>query len=163
MLSDHPLGDIARYARTRSPRLAPGRKTDHAIGQCEAGGTVRDEQICSRTQHVPTIVQKIQLCLRVKHGSRFVENQNRRILEQRACEGDSLPLAAGLAYAVIADVGVISVGTCDDKSMRLREFRNLNNIRLSAIGTTVANIVANRPVEQKYILRHGCNLFTKSG
>ena len=47
--------------------------------------------------------------LGVERGRRFVENENRRIDEQRARDGESLALAAGQPRAAFAEDGVVAV------------------------------------------------------
>ena len=49
------------------------------------------------------------LGLVVERRGRFVEHQDRRVLEQRAGDGDALALAAGEALAELADHRVVAL------------------------------------------------------
>ncbi len=47
-----------------------------------------------------------RLDLRIERRGRLVEDQDRRVLEQHAGDGDALALAAGELDAALADMGV---------------------------------------------------------
>ena len=49
------------------------------------------------------------LALRVERRGRLVEEQDRRVLEDRAGDGDALALAAGQRHAALADLGVVAL------------------------------------------------------
>ena len=48
--------------------------------------------------------------LRIERRRRFVEDQDRRVLQQRARDRDALLLAAGQLQAALADFGFVAVG-----------------------------------------------------
>ena len=64
--------------------------------------------------HGPALHQAVELLLdrrldlRVERAGRLVEDQDRRVLEEEAGDGDALPLAAGELYAALADMGVVA-------------------------------------------------------
>ena len=47
-----------------------------------------------------------RLDLRIERRRRLVEDQDRRVLQHDAGDGDALPLAAGQLHAALADMGV---------------------------------------------------------
>ena len=49
------------------------------------------------------------LGLRIQMRRRFVQNQNRSILQQRPCDRQALPLSARELHAALADHGFIAV------------------------------------------------------
>ena len=58
---------------------------------------------------------------RIDRGGRVVEDQDLRLLEQRAGDAQALFLSAGDVRAALLDVGVIAVGERSDEVVRLRE------------------------------------------
>ena len=50
----------------------------------------------------------VALGFRIERGGRFVEQDDRRVLDQRARDGDALALAAGQLHAVLADRRVVA-------------------------------------------------------
>src|SRR5215510_12255721 len=55
----------------------------------------------------------------IERSRRLVEQDDRRVLEQGACDGDALALAAGELQAVLADWGVVPAGECRDEVVRI--------------------------------------------
>ena len=49
-----------------------------------------------------------RLDLRVERAGRLVEDEDRRILEEEAGDGDALALAAGELHPALADMGVVA-------------------------------------------------------
>ena len=49
------------------------------------------------------------LHLRIERARRLVEDQDRRVLQQHAGDGDALALAAGQLHAALADVRVVGL------------------------------------------------------
>ena len=54
----------------------------------------------------------------VQRGGRFVQQQDRRILQEGARDGDALPLSAGHLDPAVADHGVHASGRVSMKSQR---------------------------------------------
>ncbi len=56
---------------------------------------------------------------RVQAGAGLVQDQDRRIADDGAGDGDPLPLAAGKRDAAFAENGVVAIGELFDKLMRV--------------------------------------------
>ena len=67
-----------------------------------------DEHRAAGEQPVDGLLHE-PLGLGVERRRRFVENEDRRIDEQRARDGETLPLAAGEPRAALAEDGVVAV------------------------------------------------------
>ena len=61
----------------------------------------------------------------VERGGRLVEDQDRRILQQRARDRDALLLAAGELEPALADLGLVAVGQRHDEVVDVRGARRL--------------------------------------
>ncbi len=62
------------------------------------------------------------LRFRIDRGQGVVQNQNRRLKQNRSRDRQPLPLAAAKVRAVFADHGVVAFGQLDDEFMRRRDF-----------------------------------------
>ena len=95
--------------------LGKGRKTvgDHN------GGAPRDQMLDG--------VLDQMLGLRVHGGSRLVKHQHAGIAEHGTGDGDTLTLAAGKAYAALAQQRVVAVGLTDDKFVGVCHVRGIKH------------------------------------
>src|ERR1041385_4318075 len=92
VLDDDAVAEHARAVATLHSREAL-RRDEH--GPSRDGGTERvDEQT---------------LGLRVDRRERVVEDDDARAGDERACEGDALPLSTGEVHAALADQRVVAV------------------------------------------------------
>src|SRR5436189_3311693 len=85
------LDDLAAIEDDDLVRAADRRET-----MCDDERRAAAHQVVERLLHEP-------LGLRVECGRRLVEDQDRRILEQRARDREALALAAGEQHAALAD------------------------------------------------------------
>ena len=69
---------------------------------------------------------------RIQRRSRFVEYQDRRVLEDRARDGDPLPLTAGKLYAALANQRLVTLFRLQDEFMGMRLLRRLDDFRVAA-------------------------------
>ena len=58
-------------------------------------------------------------CIRIESRGCFIQDHNFRIVIQSSRDSDSLPLAAGEAYASVSDIRIISVYKIVDKVRNL--------------------------------------------
>ena len=65
---------------------------------------------CAMREDVAAFGKEFQLPLWIEHRGRFVENQNRRILDQGARQRDPLLLPSRKAHSTIADQRVVAFG-----------------------------------------------------
>ena len=74
----------------------------------------------------------IALALVVERAGRLVEDQDARIGDQRAGDGDALALAARQAAAALADDGVVALGQLEDEVVGAGELRRRDRPARSA-------------------------------
>ena len=80
--------------------------------------------------------------LRVDRGGRLVEDQDRRVLEERARDADALPLAAGQLRAALAQLGVVARGQLADEVVRVRRLGGRDDLVHGRVEPAVADVVA---------------------
>src|SRR5437660_247429 len=84
----------------------------------------------------------VKVGARVERARRLVEDQDRRVAQDRARDRDALLLAAGEAVAALADHGVIAVGQARDQVVDARRARGLLELRVARVGTRETQVVA---------------------
>src|SRR5438552_8434555 len=92
------FGDLSVMEDRDAVRVPDGRKT--------MGNEKRRPAFHQALQSV----QKQAFTHGIQRAGRFVENQNRRVFQQRSSNRDSLTLAAGERRAAFADDGVVALG-----------------------------------------------------
>src|SRR6516165_8659688 len=90
----------------------------------------------------------------VERRGRFVEYQDRRVLENDAGDGDALALAAGKLHAALADLRIIAAAAAPilkfkNKFMGLRQSRDALDLFVTRGRPAVANIGADRTVQER--------------
>ena len=99
-----------------------------------------------------------RLRLRVERGGRFVQDQNRRALQERPCQRESLALTARKRDAALADRRLIALWHCADELVGFGLARRFHDLVQCRLGPAVRDIVADRRREQHRLLRHNPNL-----
>ena len=66
---------------------------NNLVGPPDSGNSVRDDDDRASSHQVGECALNQHLRFRVQVRSGFIQNQNRRIFEKRACNGKPLPLA----------------------------------------------------------------------
>ena len=99
------------------------------------------------------------LDLAVERRGRLVEHQDRRVLQDHARDRDALALAARELDAALADLRVVAapalpVLELEDELVRLRAPRRVLDLGVGRVGPAVADVVADRAVQQRGVLRH---------
>ncbi len=89
----------------------------------------------------------------VEGGSRFVEQENRRIAHDGASDRDALALAARKRHAVFADRRVVALRLLQDEFMRMGKFRRLDDFLIRRVRAAIADIVGNGAFKQIGLLR----------
>ncbi len=85
------------------------------------------------------------------------------VLEQHPRDGDALALAAGEFYAALAYMRCIAfaatdVRELDDEVMGVRQARRRDRLLHRRFGPTIADVVEDRAVEQRGVLRHHADI-----
>ena len=97
----------------------------------------------------------------VERRGRLVEDENRRILQNRARDAEALALAARQPAAGLGDFGVISFRQSRDELVRVRRARGFLDLLRRRVEATVAQVVGDRSGEQDRILQHDRDLLAQ--
>ena len=87
-------------------------------------------------------------------GSRFVENQELRLVSQRARETDQLFLPGRKEVPTFPDFLIILFSEFLDELVRSRKSRSLFNLLIAGFQAAVANVLFQRGVEEVRVLHH---------
>ena len=98
----------------------------------------------------------------VQRAGRLVEDQDRRVLQQGAGDGDALLLAAGKLQPPLADHRLIAFWQAGDEAMDRRALRRRLDLVLRGALAAIADIVADRVVEQHRVLRNDAKRGTQA-
>ena len=136
---------------------------DHdRIGLLDGRQAVGNDQRGAVGHDVIERILDVALGLGVECRRRFVENEDRRVLEDRSRNRQALPLAAGKQDTVLADQSVETGRQLIDEFSRISIFRSLLDISSRRAGQiAVGNIVRDGVVEQRRLLGDQCNVATQ--
>ena len=95
-----------------------------------------------------------RFAFRVEGRRRFVQQQDRSVLQQRARYGDALALTARQRDPAFSDQRVISVFHAGNERVRQSGLCRVPDLRLRCVGTSKRNIVPDGACEDRHILRH---------
>src|SRR6266566_7995207 len=135
---------------------------DHnAVGAADRRQPVRNHH--DRPSHYQVAQGPLdeQLGLRVEFGGRFVQDEQRRILEQGPGDGDALALAAREALAALADHRGVTLRHLADEIVGQGGARRLLNFDLVERFVAVADVIEYRVVEKNGFLGHHADLRPK--
>ncbi len=91
---------------------------------------------------------------RIERRGRLVEQEDRRLADQRAGDRQPLALAAGQRHAVFADRRVVALRLRANEVMRIGEPCRFLDLRVGRFRAAVADIVADRAFEEVRLLRN---------
>src|ERR1017187_7511151 len=118
------------------------------------GKPVRDDDNGAVLHQVGQRLLYQHFALRVQVAGGFVQDQDGRVLEQRARDGETLALSAGEFDAAVANHGLVSFREARD------EFAGQGGLGGGVDGflrnafAAIGDVVGHRVVEQKRVLRH---------
>src|SRR6267378_8562252 len=90
----------------------------------------------------------------VERARRFVENQNRRIAQERARDRDALALAAAEPGAALTEQRAVAFRQAHDEFVRVRRARGHAYLLERHVPQTVGDVRKHAVVEQHRLLRH---------
>ena len=100
----------------------------------------------------------------VQRRGGLVQDQDRRVLQQRSCDGHPLPLAAGEQHAVVADAGVQALRQGSRELLRVGPRQGgRDRVRRGAGQCAIGDVVGQRVVEQRHFLRDKRDLAAQAG
>jgi hypothetical protein len=95
---------------------------------------------------------------RVDRGRGLVEDEDRRVLDERARHRHALALAARQARASLAQDGVVALGQPRDEVVRVGGLRRRDDLVHRRVELAVANVVGDRAREQQRLLEDHADL-----
>src|SRR5437660_2914100 len=84
------------------------------------------------------------LRFRIKRTCRLIENQNRRVLQQRASDRDSLSLTSRELHPSLADDCVVPIREFSDEFMRVSRSSDGLYFFITRIQLPISDVLANR-------------------
>src|SRR6266568_7650018 len=122
------------------------------VGIDDGGKPMRDDQ--RRTPAHQNLERRLDLALRfgIECRCRLVEQQDRRVLQHRAGDGETLALSARELDAVLADDGVITLWQGCDELVGGGGFRGGDDLLLAGAEAAIGDVRAYRVVEQGDLL-----------
>ena len=81
--------------------------------------------------------------------------------QQRAGDGDALPLAAGEGDAPLAHLSVVALRQRHDEIVGLGRFGRRNHLFLAGIGPAVGDVLANRGGKEQRVLQHDADVLAQ--
>ena len=91
-------------------------------------------------------------------GERIIEDEDARILEQGAGDGDALLLSAGERHAALADMGGIALRQFQDEVVGLRRFCCGENLFVAGVGAPKSQVLADARGEERGFLQYDADL-----
>ena len=139
----------------RADRFYPAvLQKDDLVQPFHGRDAVRDEQRRLARAGGFEVVEDDLFGAGVDRRDRVVENQDRRVFQQRAGDGDTLLLPAGNGHAALAQHGLVAVLEIDDVVAHIGQRGGAVNLFLRGIVNAEADVVGDGVREQKVILRH---------
>ncbi len=127
---------------------------DHqdAVGMRDGVQPVRDGDGGAALAEMRHGVLNQPLGFGIERRGRLVEQDDLRVLDQRAGDGDALALAAGKLRAALADRRVVARREARDEFMGMRGLGRGDDFILGCAGFADGDVVADRAVEQEHVL-----------
>ncbi len=127
---------------------------DDAVGLQHGGQPVRDDDGgAGRHQRLERLLHGA-LAFRVERTGGLVEQQDRRVLEDRPRDRDALALAAREPRATLAEEGVVALRQTADELIGRGRARGVLDLGVRGAGTPIADVLARARTEQHRLLRH---------
>ena len=97
----------------------------------------------------------------VERGGGFVEDQDRRVLEEDARDGEALLLPAAELDAALAHRRVEPFGQRGDKLVELRPACRIHDLGVGGAEAAIGDVLAHGAAEQEHVLLHDADLLAQ--
>ena len=111
-----------------------------------------DQQNAATGNRCEHVADELARGVRIEMGRRLIEDEHRRVREQRTRDDDPLPLSPGQLATALADPRVDAVGEPLDPVPDPRAAQRLRELMWSSAGTPQQHVVADRRREQVRLL-----------
>ena len=137
---------------------AAGFDDQNLVGATDGGEAVGDDEGGAAAHQVAQTFLNERFGFGVEAGSGFVENQDARIGEDGAGDGDALALAAGKFYAAFADDGVVTFFKVFGEFVDAGDAAGVHDFGFGGVGAGEGDVLANAAVEKKRFLQDDAEL-----
>ena len=122
------------------------------VTDLERAETMRNHQGCPASHDPLHRFHDQRLGGHINRTCRLVQNENWRVLQESPSQGNALAFTAGQPQTSLAHKRVIAVGKCDNKVMRIGDFRGRHNVLETRSRATIGNIFGDARGEQHRFL-----------
>lgn len=126
---------------------------DNVVGMLNGGQPVRDDKQRFASGQLRKAPLNLVLVFGVRKGGGFVENDDRRILQNHAGNGDALLFTAREAFARLACGRVVALRQLFDERLALRGTRCRAHLFIGGIRFAEADVFKQGAAEQEVVLR----------
>ena len=157
---EQPLQRQRGVAGRTARREPPGAELEHAVRGAGQPRRVRDQDRRATAHQRLQPVEHRGFAGGVEAAGRLVEDEDRRVAQQRAGDADALALAARQREPLRAEVGVVAQRQRADELVRRRRARGRHDVRARGVGG-VGDVVVHRAAEQHRVLEHDRDLLAQ--
>src|SRR5262250_3393903 len=131
---------------------APVVHDHHAVRVLYRGETMRDDEDGAVLHQLAQRLLHQELAFRVQVRGRLIQDQDGRILQERARDGDALTLAARELHAALAHWGGVTLGEGSDELVGLSHARRPLDVRLARSRAAIGDVVTDGVGEEESLL-----------
>ncbi len=117
-----------------------------------------DDQRGPPRQHSRQRLLNFPFALRIQAAGCLVQHQDRRVLQYRSGQAQTLPLTPTEPNSTLADPGLITLGHCPDELGCIGDLRCFDHFTEGRHRASVGDIIQHRAAEQQRFLRHQSKL-----
>ena len=123
------------------------------IGAANRRELVGNERCAPGAQRPETVLNK-RFALAVETRRGFVEDENARVRQDGAGDGDALTLPAGQANPALADNRVVAVFERFHKLVAMGDAADRSDVLTGCVGPRVRDVLGDGTVEEEIVLQH---------
>src|SRR5439155_2212801 len=106
--------------------------------------SVRDYESCSSFNQFLRRLHDRPLCYRIDRARRLIQDQDRRIFQERTGKTDALTLATRKAHSALSYDRLVALGQRQDKFVTARRLRGRNDLAPAGARLAVSDVLRNR-------------------
>src|SRR5579885_1777357 len=137
---------------------ATGLQDDDIVGSLDGRETVGDHYGGATAQETAQALLHDQFGHGIDVGCRLVEDEDARIGQQGAGEGDELALAHAQVTPAFANGRIVAVGQLQHQFVQADGAGRLLDLFVCGVQATVANVLADSAGEEELLLQHNADL-----
>ena len=140
-----------------------GAEHEHLVGIANGAQAVGNDETGAAGQQFVQSNLNLALGARVHAGRRFIQDQDVRIAQRRAGDGQKLALPLAETAAALAQQSLIAIGQALDELVGLHQPGRGDHFVIAGFGFAVANVVHDRVTEEEGVLQDDADLPTQAG